>query len=223
MDTLSLQAHPRSELRRRVHALRRRGAVPAVVYGHRQEPLAIQADEHTLERIWHRAGRTHLIDLVIDGQQPRKVIIRELQRSPRNGRLLHADFFAVNLREKMTADIPLLIVGESPAVTEAKTGQILQTMSSVRVECLPADLPAQLTVDVSGLLEVDQAVHLREVELPQGVNLVHADTDEVVVKVIPLRVREEAPPAVEAVPEAEVAPTAEGAAAPEEAEKPASE
>src|SRR4029077_9211096 len=119
-----------------------------------------------LERLWQRAGRSHLVDLAIDGQAARKVLIRELQTSPRTGRLLHADFFAVNLAEKIAVDIPLVVVGESPAVTDTKVGQLLQTVNTIKVECLPGDIPAQLTVDISGLTEVDAHITLGEVELP---------------------------------------------------------
>lgn len=209
-QSLSLLARPRAVRGRHVKALRRAGAVPAVVYGHEQPSLAIEADAKTLERIWQRAGRTHLIDLVVDGGDTRKVLIRELQTDPRTGRIAHADFLAVNLREKLTADVPLVLVGEAPAVTELKTGQLLQTMTTVKVECLPSDLPPQLTVDVSGLDEVDKAVTLAEVPLPPGVTLLHADLSDTVVKVSPLRVREEEE--VEAAPEAEEGAEAEGAA-----------
>ena len=215
MDSLTIEARPREERGRHVHALRRHGRIPVVVYGHRQESLPLATDERSLDRIWHRAGRTHLIDLVIDGQRPRKVLIRDLQRHPRTGRLLHADFFAVNLLEKLTADIPLVVVGDAPAVTDTKVGQLLQTVNSIRVECLPSDLPPQFTVDVSSLVEVDQSITLRQVVLPEGVTLVHGDLDEVVVKVAPLRVREELPEeaaageeAAEGAPAEEAAPAA---------------
>jgi large subunit ribosomal protein L25 len=202
MASLSLAARPREQRGRHVKALRRSGAVPAVVYGHEQQSLAIEADLAALERIWQRAGRTHLIDLVIDGGKTRKVLIRELQTNPRTGRIAHADFLAVNLLEKLTADIPLVVIGDAPAVTDLKSGQLLQALTTVKVECLPGDLPPQLTVDVSGLDEIDKAVTLGEVPLPPGVTLVHADLGETVVKVAPLRVREE---------EEEVAAPEEGA------------
>jgi len=222
MDSLSLSARPRTETGRHARALRRSGLVPAVVYGHHQESLPISADARTLERLWHRAGRSHLVDLAVDGLPTRKVLIRELQTSPRTGRLLHADFFAVNLLEKLVVDIPLVVVGEAPAVTDTKVGQLLQTVNSVKLECLPGDIPAQLTVDVSGLTEVDAHITLGEIELPKGVTLVSADLDETVVKISPLRVREEEEePAAAAEGEAEAVPEEGGepaAAAPETAE-----
>ncbi len=123
--------------------------------------------------------------------------------------MLHVDLFAVNLREKITSEVPVIVVGESPAVRD-RLGQVQQVISSVRVEALPAELPAQLTVDISGLTEVDQSITLGEVELPKGAALVHADPSETVVKIAQVRVREEEPSEAEAAPAAE----AEAASAP---------
>lgn len=191
MPPLTLTVLPRQETGRHVHALRRAGRVPAVVYGHRQPALPVQADAKEVDRIWQRAGRTHLVDLVLEGQPSRRVLIRELQRNPRTGRLLHADFFAVNLRERLTAEVPLVVTGESPAVSELKVGQVLQTLNAVKVECLPTDLPPQITVDISGLGAVDDALTVADLVVPDGVTVI-AEPGEVVVKIAALRVREEA-------------------------------
>ncbi len=211
--SMSLSARPRDTTGRHVHALRRAGQVPAVVYGHRQAAVSIQADEKEIDRIWQRAGRTHLVDLSVEGQPLRRCLIRDFQRNPRNGRPLHADFFAVNLLEKLTAEVPLVLAGESPAVTELKIGQILQTLNTVKVECLPTDLPPQIAVDVSGLGAVDDSITVGDLSLPDGVTLVSAEDSEVVVKVAPLRVREDeaaaAPEAAEAAP-AEEAEASDG-------------
>ena len=188
MTTLSISARPRHERGRHVHALRRRGTVPAVVYGHEQPATAIEADAKTLERLWHRAGKTALVDLSVDGQEPRKVLIRELQVHPRSGRLLHADFFAVNLRSKIHADVPVHLTGESPAATR-RLGQLLQTLTTLKVECLPADIPGQLPLDVGTLEELDAALTAGDVPLPSGVTLL-TDPGDVVVKVVALRIRE---------------------------------
>ena len=190
MDSISLIARPRSETGRHVHALRREGAVPAVLYGHKISPVSLAIDAKELERAWHRAGRTHLVDVKVQGQKVHKALIKDLQIHPRGGHALHVDLFAVNLREKITADVPVIIVGESPAVHQ-KVGQVQQVVSSLRLESLPADIPAQITVDVSGLEEIDQSITLGQVELPKGAVLVHADLDEVVVKIAPVRVRAE--------------------------------
>ena len=208
MAELALRVHSRSERGRHVDALRRRGEVPAVLYGRNLPAVAITAETGALVRAWRRAGRTHLIDLSIDGAGPRKVLFHDLQIDPRTARPLHADFFAVNLLERLAVDIPVMTVGEAPAVSELKLGSLQLVLVTLRVEALPSNLPDHLAVNVTGLTEVDSAVRVRDVALPEGVTLAaHVDPDEVVVKVAPLRVvaaEEEAPAPVEAeAPEAE--------------------
>jgi large subunit ribosomal protein L25 len=211
MDSISLSARPRSETGRHVQALRREGAVPAVLYGHKVAAQALSVDAKEMARTWQHAGRTHLVDVHVEGHKgARKAIIKDLQIHPRSGHILHVDLFAVNLREKISSDVPVIVVGESPAVVQ-RLGQVQQVMSSVRVEALPADLPSQLTADVSGLTEVDQAVTLGEIELPKGVALVHADLSETVVKIAQVRVREEAEPSAEAAVEGEAGGGEQGA------------
>jgi large subunit ribosomal protein L25 len=218
MADIALSAQTRSERGRHLHAVRRRGLVPAVLYGYNLEPQAISADARLLAKVWRRAGRTHLIELNVDEGGPRQVLIRDLQFDPRTARPLHADFFAVNLREKLAVDIPVVLVGESPAVTEARVGQLQQTTTTLRVECLPGNIPGQISVDVSGLVELDQGIHIRDIELPEGVSLgAHIDADELIVKVAQLRVaaEEEVEAAAEAEP-AEVEAGDEGASPKEE-------
>jgi large subunit ribosomal protein L25 len=218
MADLKLSASTRTESGHHSKGLRRQGQIPAILYGHNLEPSSLTVDERGLAKIWRDAGRTHFIELKVDDGAARKVLIRDLQIDPRSARALHADFFAVNMREKMTAEVPLVLVGDPPAVSEFKVGQLLQTVTSVKVECLPHDLPAQLTVDVSDLAEIDAHHTFADIPLPEGVTLVHTDLTELVVKIAQLRVQ-----AVEEEEEAAEA-AAEAAASEEEAgETPAAE
>lgn len=170
-----------------------------MLYGHNVQPIALSIDGRRLQKVWHSAGRSHLVDLSLDGGRARKVLIRELQVNPRTAAFMHVDLFAVNLRERLQVDVPLIPVGDAPAVTEQKIGVLQQLSTTVKVECLPGDIPAQLTVDVSGLANIDDGVHLRDVPLPDGVALAHGlDPDELVVKVSAIRVAE----VEEAAPEA---------------------
>src|SRR5947199_76640 len=92
--------------------LRRSGEIPAVVYGHQQAATSVVAGEKDLAKVWQRAGRSHLVDLEIDGKT-KKVLIRELQIHPRTAKVLHADFFAVNMSEKLRVDVPIVVVGDA--------------------------------------------------------------------------------------------------------------
>ncbi len=210
MATIELPVTSREERGSHNGPLRREGLVPAVLYGHNLEPRAISAQAAQLHRVWMRAGRTQLIDLTVDGGRAQKVLVREMQIDPRSNRPIHADFFAVNLREKLTADVPVVVTGESPAVVDAKIGTLQQLINTLRVESLPADLPSQFAVDVSGLLEIDSGIHVRDIAMPEGVTLVHVDPDELVVKVSALRIVEEEPEVVVSEEEAEGAAAAEG-------------
>jgi large subunit ribosomal protein L25 len=193
MPTIELQASTREQRGSHNKPLRRQGLVPAVLYGHNVEPRALSTKAAALHRVWMRAGRTQLVDLEVDGERVQKVLVREIQTNPRNGHTVHADFFAVNLREKLTADVPVVITGESPAVVDSKVGTLQQLITTLRVEALPSDLPGQFSVDVSDLLEIDAGIHVREIVLPEGVVLVHIDPDELVVKIAALRIVEEEP------------------------------
>lgn len=209
--SLELPASPRDALGRHAHALRRQGKVPAILYGHNVKPQPLAIDARTLQKVWHRAGQSHLVDLTLDGGRPRKVLIRELQVDPRSAHLVHVDLFAVNLREKLTVDIPIVPVGESPAVAVEKVGVLQQILTTLKIECLPGDIPAQLTVDVSDLAAIDEGVHVRDVPLPEGVSLAPGvSPDELVVKIAPVRV------AAEEAEEEEAAAAAEGEEAPAE-------
>jgi large subunit ribosomal protein L25 len=215
--TIDLPAKTREQRGSHNKPLRREGLVPAVLYGHNVEPRAIVAPAALLHRVWMRAGRTQLIDLTVDGGRAQKVLVREMQIDPRSNKPIHADFFAVNLREKLTADVPVVVTGESPAVVDSKIGTLQQLINTLRIECLPADLPAQFTVDVSGLAEIDSGIHVRDIELPEGVALVHIDPDELVVKVAALRIVEEEPEVAPAEGEGEAAAEGEAGEPGEEA------
>ena len=198
-SSLTLPAAPRTEHGRHAELLRRHGRVPAVLYGHNVQPQALSVDARTLQRVWRSAGQSNLVDLTLDGARPRKVLIRELQVNPRTANLVHVDLFAVNLLEKLTVDVPLVPVGESPAVTVEKAGVLQQILSTLKVECLPGDIPSQLSVDISGLLAVDDGVHVSDVPLPQGVALASGvNPDELVLKIAQVRVTAEEPEAAEA-------------------------
>jgi large subunit ribosomal protein L25 len=208
---LELSASVRSETGRHVHAVRRRGEVPAILYGHNVKPQNLAINARSLQKVWHGAGHSHLVDLALDGGRARKVLIRELQVNPRTMELMHVDLFAVNLREKLTVEIPLIPIGESPAVTEFKLGVLQQIITSVKVECMPGDIPALLNVDISALTEIDQGIRLGEVPLPERVSLATGvDPDELVLKVAQVRVAVEAEEA-EVAAEGEVEEAAEGA------------
>ena len=208
-DTTVLEITPRTQLRKQNRGLRAGGGVPGVIYGHRVDPVSVTLPRREFERAFHRVGRTQLLDLKIDGEgSSRKVLIREVQYDPRVGGVVHVDFYQVNLKEKITADVPVVLVGESPAV-QRRDGELQQNVNSLRVSCLPADIPEHVEVDVSGLEAVDDAIRVSQLNVPADVEIL-SDPEELVVKIAVIReVEEEEPEAAEG----EAAEAAEGEAA----------
>ncbi|SRR6266700_4284714 len=183
--------------------LRHQGLLPAVVYGDHTASTSIQLGLHDFERTYARTGKTQLIDLVVDGGRPRKVLVREVQVSPRWNTLLHVDFHQVSLRERLQVDVPVSVVGEAELVRggEADVHQVLNTLT---VECLPTRIPDVIEIDISGLDAIDAAVRIADLQLPEGVTAV-GDPEDVVVKLAARRV------AAEPSEEEPVAEVAEGA------------
>src|SRR5439155_8882987 len=178
--------------------LRRAGMIPAVFYGPKRTTVAIgvQAEEFD-EKLKHLEG-SHLIRLVhgggSDGElHDKMVLLREVQRHPISGEVLHADFYEVDLAERLTVSVPLHFVGKPAGVVE---GGILQPiLREIQVECLPTEIPEFIEVDVSHLT-IHQAVHLSELRLPERVTAMGEPTQPLV-SVLPPTV-EEAKPAAEA-------------------------
>src|SRR5215472_15609615 len=203
---MQLNAIKRETTGKASRRLRHEGKLPAVVYGQRAASAIIELNTREFERVFARSGKTQLIDLVIDSGRPHKVLIKEVQLSPRRNTVLHVDFHQVSLRERLQVDVPVVVTGEAEPV-RAGEADVLQVLHTVRVECMPTRIPEMIEVDVSDL------------PVPEGVTVI-GDPDDVVVKLAARRVIEveEEEAAAEAVEEeaAPAAEAAEGAAAPEE-------
>jgi len=214
MADIELSVKPRLVLGKKVAALRRQGVTPANVYGRNLESKAVEVETVVLTHLLRSAGRNAIIDLHIEGEgSPRPVMLRAVQREPATSKLLHVDFYQVSLTQKMRTDVPLILVGEAPAVAEFG-GILLQSLNSIAVEALPGDIPPHVEVDVSGLARIDDAVHVRELPIDPTKVYVMTDAEQVVAKVA-------APRLVAAEEEEEVAAEAaeEGVAAAEEEAK----
>jgi large subunit ribosomal protein L25 len=205
-----LAVEPRAVLGKKVAALRRQGQTPANVYGHHLDSRAVQASTVELTHLLRSMGRNSLISLRIEGEDaPRTVMVRDVMRNPLDGKMLHVDFYQVNLTEKMKAEVPVVLVGTSEAVTTFG-GVLMQTVDVIHVEALPADLPSEYTVDVSQITELEQAVHVRDLRIDEAKVTVLSDPDVVVARVAAPRLAAEEE-AAEAAP-AEGEEAAEGAA-----------
>jgi large subunit ribosomal protein L25 len=209
---MQLNATKRETTGKASRRLRRQGLLPAVVYGHNATPAIIQLDTHDFERVFVRSGRTQLIDLVVGDGRANKVLVKEVQWSPRRHTLVHVDFHQVSLREKLQVEVPIAVTGEAEPVLVGDA-DVLVVMHTLRVECLPSRIPEVIEVDISGLSEVEAGVRVSELRLPDGVTAV-AESDDLVVKLAARRVAaaEEAEDA-EAAAEAAASSAATAAAA----------
>lgn len=182
-DRVQLKAEKRDILGKKVKRLRRAGILPATVYGHQVEPVSIQVKSLDMRDVMRRAGVTQLIDLQIENQPARPVLIRHATVEPKRNVVIHVEFFQANLREKLTTHLPIHFVGESPAVKEG--GIFLGLIDHIDIESLPQDVPAEgIEVDVSQIQEINGAIHVSDLPIPPSVTLLTAG-DEIVAKVNP--------------------------------------
>lgn len=224
-EELKLQATHREVVGKKTRFLRRQGITPAHLYGHNIKSLTLQCDTTELQHLIAQAGRTRLIDLEIDGDKPKSVFVREIQRDEITQQLLHVDFYQVKKTEKITVEVPIVFVGEAPAL-KGKGRMIAHGVTSLSIECLPSNVPPQIEIDLSPLEELEQAIYVRDIVLDPDIT-VNTDPDQLVVKVSEAIVKEVVEELVEEVEEeveaeAEVEARAE-AEAPAEEEKPAEE
>ncbi len=213
-----MQASPREILGKKTRFLRRQGITPAHVFGHNVKSLALQCDSTELQYLIARAGTTRLITLKVGNErQRRSVFIREIQTDAVTRQLLHVDFYQTKRGEKITVDIPIVLVGEAPAL-KGKGRMLSHGVTSLSIECLPDDVPPQIEVDLSPLEEVEQAIYVKDITLSPDVT-VHTDPEQLVVKVSEVTVKEvveEAVAEAEEEVEAEAEEKAEAGAPAEE-------
>lgn len=193
MDALTLTAVPRTVTGKKVKALRRDGVVPIHMFGRGIESQSLQADVRVLGVVLPQAGTNVPITIDVDGQDGENVcFVRQVQRHPVSEALLHVDFQRVDVTQKVTAEVPILVEGAAPAVLEMD-GTLLQTLASVSVEALPMSMPASFTVDISGLDDFDKTIRVASLQTDDEVTIL-SDADEMIATVVPPRVEEEEVP-----------------------------
>lgn len=187
MENLELQANIRKVTGRKVKQLRQEGLVPAILYGN-ADTTPLQVSAKALGKVLEAGGGHQLVSLKIDRRRPQLTLLRDIQRDPVKRNLLHVDFYAVKMDQKITASIPVVLEGESPAVEEG--GVLSHSMNSIEVECLPNDLIDTIVVNVDGLVNINDLITVADLDVPSSVRLL-AEPDAVVVKVQPPQVAEE--------------------------------
>jgi large subunit ribosomal protein L25 len=208
-----LKIEKRKVLGKQVKKLRRDGIIPGNIYGKNIKSEAVQVDAKLFSDVYKEAGETGLVDVDLDGKLT-PVLIHNVHKNFRN-QVLHADFFQVNLKEKVKTMVPLEILGEPKAVTD-KIGLLMNILSEVEVEALPEELPEKIEVNVEHLANIDEQITVGDLKIPTGVEVL-TDPAQVVSKIGELVTKEaqEEAAAEEAAAEAAKTEGAEGEAAAE--------
>ena len=191
MDAVTLAAASRTSTGKgTARSLRRDGKVPAVIYGHGRDPLALAVEQIAVKKLLDViGGETVLIDVAIDGAAPVKAIVREVQRNPvRRADVIHLDLYAVVATEPIIVDVPVHIIGTAEGVRN-QGGVLDHHLHRLTIKCLPGDIPEHVEIDVTAL-GVGDAIHVSDISVPK-VEMQH-DGDVSIVSILQARV-EEAP------------------------------
>jgi large subunit ribosomal protein L25 len=198
MEQLELKAQARTLFGKKTKRLRKEGLIPAILYGPRTDAVPLQLPERELSSVLDQAGTNRLINLLVDeGQKPRMIQARDVQRDVITQSLIHVDLYEVVMTEKITADVPITLVGEAPGVLK-KQGLLVRGVDSVQIHCLPDRLIHEIEVDISVLVERDQAILVEDLVVGGDIEIL-TNPEEVVAQI--LTVRE---PVIEAEVEEEV-------------------
>ncbi|MEI8072590.1 MAG: 50S ribosomal protein L25 [Candidatus Saccharibacteria bacterium] len=219
MEKTSLSATPRDIYGKKLAASRKSGQLPAVVYGQDKDNESIFLNAHDFSRIFAKASYNTIIDLKIGQDASSNILIHDVAHDPVTGDITHADLYRVNMSQAIRTAVPLHFTGDAPAVYQQE-GTLVTNIEEVEVETLPAKLPANIEVDITGLDDFEKSIHIRDLSVPEGVTILD-DPEELICKVEPPRSEEE----LEALNEeiVEEIPAEEGAEAPAEGEAPAKE
>lgn len=187
--TITLTASKRDETGKAAKALAATGAMPAVVYGPKQEAVSISVASRDFEKILRDSGESSVIDLEGLGT-PLQVLIHEIDRDPVTNVPRHADFYAIEKGAKVEVAVPLTYVGESAAVKGGAS--LVKVLHELEIEASPANLPHEIEVDISVLAEMGSQIHVRDLKLPAGVEA-KVEGDQVVALIQEVEVEAEEP------------------------------
>jgi len=178
MEKIVLKATKRSVTGKQVKALRRAGQLPAVIYGRHVEPISISLEAHTAGLVFARLTSSTLVTLDVEGEEY-AALVREKQRDFIKGNLTHIDFLALDLTEMIRTKVRLTFTGISSAVKDY-SAVLVHRMDAFEVECLPANLPERINVDISSIKEIGNNIRISDIPLPENVTVLD-DADDIVI------------------------------------------
>jgi len=189
METIVINADVRDIFGKKLEASRKAGLVPGVVYGNQKDNQPVFVNAHDFSRAFHQAGYSTIVELKVDGDSKENVLIHEVDFNPLTNEIRHIDFYRINMNKAIRTEVPLHFVGEAPAVFQQE-GSLFKNIEEVEVETLPANLPPQIEVDISGLDDFTKTIHVSDLKVGEGVEIL-TDTEQLVCKVEPPRSEEE--------------------------------
>ncbi|OGD71094.1 hypothetical protein A3D09_03880 [Candidatus Collierbacteria bacterium RIFCSPHIGHO2_02_FULL_49_10] len=183
MAKITLSLEPRKITGKKVKTLRKQGIIPANIFGNKVKSTAVQVRGTVFRPVYEHAGETQVVYIKVEGEtEERPVMFTNVQKDPITDEVIHIDLRQVNLKEKITANVPVEIVGESPAVSDFQAS-LITTLDEIEVEALPADLPENITVDVSSLRNIGDVIKVSDLKLDRTKIEVLDDPDAVVISV----------------------------------------
>ena len=185
MDKITLSLQSRTERGKRNQALRKTGVTPVVVYGHGDDALALKVPSRELTKAYAAAGGSKIIAIRIDDARSKNAIFHDVTVDSLTGAITHADLLTVRMDEKIKTEVPLRIVGESTAVYQDE-GTLVTPLDAIEVEALPGDLPQAIEVDISILDDFEKSLHVKDLVVPSGVEIL-TEPEDLVAKVDPPR------------------------------------
>jgi large subunit ribosomal protein L25 len=183
-DILTLQAKTREQGKKT-------DSLTAVLYGPKTKNQFLSLDQKEFEKLLAKTGETSVINLEIDGQKEKHtILIHEMQKSPTSGKIIHVDLYQPDLTKKVTADVPLVVTGIAPAVKELG-GTLVKNFSDIEVKALPMDLPHEIYIDVSGLVNIHDEIKVKDLNIPDGVEIGRDLNDIIILIAAPANVEAE--------------------------------
>jgi large subunit ribosomal protein L25 len=181
---LEINVSLRKEGGKKTRKLRKKGILPAVIYGSKMKPLSLEMENKIFEKIYKEAKGSSLLSLRIEGKKEKYlVLIHDLQKDPLTGKFIHVDFYQPSLKEKIEIKIPLTFEGESEAV-KSLGGTLIKNIAELEIRALPENLPHEIKVNIEKLKTFDDHIKISDLEIPKNVEILK-NIGEIVASVVP--------------------------------------
>lgn len=181
MDKIKLKAEKRKITGRKVKRLREEGVLPGNIYGKKFKSQSIKLDQNEFGEVFGKAGETSLVEIAINGDK-HLTLVKNIQKNPVTDDFVHVDFLKVSLKEKVTAMIPLELVGEAPAEKQG-IGTIVQYIDEIEIEALPTDLPEKFELNVVKLKNIDDQLKISDLKIDKDKITIKHEPDQILVRV----------------------------------------